>query len=44
MEKMYEIMKNEKKTTKGRERMIKKFGLKNFGEQFGLGIKEVTNK
>ena len=35
MKKMYEIMKNWKKTTKGKERMISKFGFKQFGEQFG---------
>ena len=37
-------MKSDKKTTKGRERMIKKFGFKNFGKQFGEGIKEVVHK
>ena len=39
MEKMLEVTKRGKYKTKGKDRMISKFGFQKFGEQFGEGIK-----
>lgn len=39
---MSEIVSGKRKFYKGREKMIKQFGLKSFGQQFAEGIKTVS--
>lgn len=39
---MEQILTGNKKYDQGREKMIKKFGLKSFGEQFVKGIQSVS--
>lgn len=41
---MIKIAQSDKPWNKGKDRMINKFGLKSFGQQFVRGIREVSEK
>ena len=41
-EKMEKVIKEKSKFNKGKDKMVEKFGLKSFGEQFSRGITEVS--